>query len=61
MEKEELRARIHDEGTRVGVILRGLGGVLRNGRRIVGLDGEIGEAVGHREDGGWLLERSIVR
>ena len=51
MEKEELRARVHDKGTRVGAILRGLGGVLRNGGRVVGLDGEIGEAVRHDEDG----------
>lgn len=56
MEKKELRTRIHDEGTRVWVILR----VVRDGRRAVVLDGEIGEVVGDGDDGGRLVERDII-
>lgn len=45
MEKKELRARIHDEGTRVW-------GVGRNGGRVAVLDGEVGEVDGDGDDGG---------
>jgi hypothetical protein len=56
-EEKELRARIHEEGTRVWGLLR----VGRNGGRAVVLDGEIGEVDGDG-DGGWrLVERDIIR
>lgn len=58
MEKKELRAGIHDEGTRVWVNLRGFGRVLRD--RAIVLDGEAGEAVGDGDNGRRSLGRDTV-
>lgn len=60
MEKKELGARIHDEGTQDSVIWVGLGGKLRGGRRAVVLDLEVGEAVGDGENGRRRLEGHII-